>query len=97
MKLVNHDLKEEVLKRRNLLRQIPEYRGVFVDENLTKQRRKLFNMVRREVGKDCCYTNDGTIYARLYKNGIASREFVLKSINTEKDFNSIFAKSTSRK
>ena len=54
-------------------------------------------MVRREVGNDCCYTNDGTIYARLYKNGTASHEFVLKSINTEKDFNSIFRKFTGRK
>ena len=90
VKLVNHDLKDEVIKRRNMLREMPQYRRVFIDENLTKSRRQLFNKVRHEVGNEHCYTNDGTIYVKLY-NANSQKSFTRK-INNKKDFINVFDK-----
>lgn len=92
VKLLNHDLKEEIMKRRNELRKMLRYQRVFIDENLTKQRRKLFSRVRYEVGSDNCYTNDGTIYVKFFKNRAVSEEFTTKKINNEKDFFEVFGK-----
>ena len=92
VKLVNHDLKDEVLKRRHRLRQMPQYRHVYLDENLTKQRRKLYSRVRREVGSENCYTNDGTIFVKLFENTAKSNDFQTRKINNTKDFINIFDK-----
>ena len=97
VKLVNHDLKDAVMSRKDLLRELPQYRRVFIDENLTKSRRQLYSQVRREVGKNRCYTYDGTIYVKFFNNRTNPNQFVTKSINSKKDFNNIFGKLPSGK
>ena len=97
VKLVNHDLKEEVLKHKDRLRKIPSYRHVYIDENLTKHRRWLYSRVRYEVGNDSCYTYDGTIYVKFYKDRSVSNEYEIKRINNTKDFINVFNKKPSGK
>ena len=45
VKFVSHDLKEAVYESRNLLRRMPQFRGIFINENLTAVRRELFKTV----------------------------------------------------
>ena len=88
IKLVSHDLKDEVMKRRNRLRFMPSYKNVYIDENLTQDRRWLFNRVREEVGNKRCHTYDGTIFVKFEcPNG--KRTF---KINNSKDFFYVFNK-----
>lgn len=86
VKLVSHDLKDEVMKRKNLLRKIPDYKHVFVNENLTSHRRWLYKCVREEVGNRNCQTYDGTIYV---KNLHGNMPFKIDNI---KDFFYVFNK-----
>ena len=97
VKLINHDLKDLVMKRKNVLRSMPQYRGVFIDENLTKYRRQLYSKVRREVGSHRCFTNDGTIYVKFFKNPADQNEFTTMKINNKNDFIYIFGKESSGK
>ena len=86
VKLVSHDLKDEVLKRKNELRKNAAYKNVFINENLTRRRRWLYKKVREEVGGRSCYTYDGTIYVKnLHGN-------MLLKINNVKDFFNVFNK-----
>ena len=86
VKLVSHDLKDAVMSRRDLLRDMPEYKKVFIDENLTRRRRWLYKRVREEVGSKNCYTYDGTIYLDN-PNGHEQLK-----INNSRDFFVIFNK-----
>ena len=86
VKLVSHDLKEEVMKRKNLLRKIPAYKQVFVNENLTSHRRWLFKRVREEVGNRNCHTYDGTIYVKNLHGNMPLK------IDNVKDFFYVFNK-----
>ena len=62
VKLVNHDMKDIIYGRRNVLRKMPRFRNVFIDENLTAYRRGLFRTVRKEIGTDWrVRTYDGAI------------------------------------
>lgn len=71
VKLLSHDLKQVILDNRDVLRYLPGFRSVYINENLTKSRRKLFGRVRNSFPLLNCYTNDGTIYVsgRDFNNG----------------------------
>ena len=86
VKIVCHDLKDAVMSRRDRLREMPSYKNVFIDENLTRRRRWLYKRVREEVGNKFCYTYDGTIYI-ADPNGNEPLK-----INNSKDFFIIFNK-----
>lgn len=62
VKLVRHDLKQVILDNRDILRFLPGFRSIFINENLTKSRRKLFGRVRNSFPHLDCFTNDGVIY-----------------------------------
>ena len=64
VKFVSHDLKESVYENRHLLRDIPGMRNIFINENLTATRRKLFARVRSSLPDFHCWTYDGKIRLR---------------------------------
>ena len=49
VKFVSHDVRDYVFKNRDVLRHLPGYRHIFIDENLTAVRRDLFRDVRRSL------------------------------------------------
>ena len=62
VKLINHDIKDIIYAKRNVLRKMPRFRQVYIDENLTAYRRGLFRRVRKEIGTDWrVRTYDGAI------------------------------------
>ena len=64
VKLLSHDKKEFIYNRRHLLRKMPEFKGIFINENLTPFRRKLFSRVRntfKQLDLEC-WSNDGKIH-----------------------------------
>ena len=64
VKLICHDKKEFIYDRRHLLRQLPGFKRIFINENLTPYRRKLFARVRstfKNLDLDC-WSNDGKIH-----------------------------------
>ena len=64
IKFVNHDMKQLIYDRRDILRGMPGCRSVFIHENLTETRRALFQEVRKFERWDS-WTNDGKIYLSL--------------------------------
>ena len=80
VKLVNHDLKQLVYNCRDMLRNMPGYYSVYIDENLTAVRRELFQKVRR-LEQWHSWTDDGKIYLSLRN----SRKPVIKVITCEND------------
>ena len=87
VKLINQDLKDLVMKRRNVLRSMPQYRGVFIDENLTQLRRWLFGKARLQAGKKNCYTYEGVIFLKVFDN---DGSFITKKIAICRDFRDVF-------
>ena len=63
VKFVSHDLRDLIYSNRNILRNIPGYRNIYVNENLTKVRRNLFREIRKVKDFDS-WTYDGKIYMR---------------------------------
>ena len=61
VKLISHDIKEAIYQNRNRLRVLPGLRRVFINENLTVLRRKLFKRVRDTFSDFSCWTEDGKI------------------------------------
>ena len=67
IKLLRHDLKELIYNRRHLLRELPGFKGIYINENLTPLRRKLYARVRRTFKHAFdCWTNDGKIHLLPY-------------------------------
>ena len=63
VKLVNHDLKEAIFERRNRLRKLPAFRNVFINENLTVYRKKLYRDIRKLSSLGYInWTLDGNIF-----------------------------------
>ena len=62
VKLIRHDIKQIIYDNREVLRYLPGYRNIYVNENLTKSRRKLYGRVRTHFPHFKCTTNDGKIY-----------------------------------
>ena len=62
VKLVNHDVKDDIFEHRDILRKLPTFRGIFINENLTSYRRKLYREVRslHNLGWTS-WTRDGVI------------------------------------
>ena len=89
MKFVRHDARDAVYFRRDTLREDPQMKNVFIDENLTEKRRWLYNQVRKEKQWES-RTYDGTIYVK--QKGTDDREF---RITTDYDYFKVFGKSVS--
>ena len=87
VKLVNHDLKDMIMQRKNRLRSVPHRRFVFINEDLTQLRRWLFGKARLQAGKNNCYTYDGVIFVKVFDN---EDSFVTKQITTCRDFVKVF-------
>ena len=89
VKFVSHDLKDEIFLNRDRLRELPEYRGVFINENLTLFRSRLYQIVRRECGRQMeHYTYDGVIYVRKVGDSKSCHAIVDRG-----DFEKVFKKS----
>lgn len=84
VKFLSHDLKEQIHENRELLRKIPEFRNVFINENLTAIRKKLFARARFTFTDFSCWTYDGKIHLR---NRFVPGSHV-HHITCESDFNS---------
>ena len=62
VKLISHDMKQCIFNKRDFLRQMPGFRGIYIDENLTSIRRNLYRRTREAFPSFDCWTNDGSIY-----------------------------------
>ena len=85
VKLINHDLKQLIYDQRDKLRFMPGFRSVYIDENLTTVRRKLFQRARKIPHWDS-WTNDGKIYLSS-KN---SKSRITEVITCEQDLRSFY-------
>ena len=85
VKLINHDLKQLIYNHRDMLRFMPGYQSIYIDENLTAVRRKLFARVRRMRQWES-WTNDGKIFLSLKNSEINITEV----IETENDLRSFY-------
>ena len=63
VKFVNHDVKEEIFEQRDLLRYMPNCKGIYLNESLTVYRTKLYREVRNlhNLGWST-WTRDGIIF-----------------------------------
>ena len=84
VKLLSHDLKDAIYQKRHRLRGIPGLKHIFIDENLTVMRRKLFS-VRDTFRNFECWTDDGKI--RLRDPGASSS--TVYTVTCERDFNDL--------
>ena len=83
VKFVAHDVKDYVFRNRNILRHLPEYKNVFIDEQLTNIRSELFREIRQSLSAEWeVYTYDGSIF--VYSN----KSFRMKpvKITCKRDF-----------
>ena len=64
VKFVNHDLKEAIFEERDMLRQDPKFKNIYLNESLTAFRNKLYKEVRslHNIGW-YTWTRDGVIFA----------------------------------
>ena len=89
VKFVRHDIRDKVYFARDNLRHIHHYRSVFIDENLTKYRSRLFREVRKEKLWQS-WTYDGSIYCcRRGDEPRNSRTFKIVKIT---DFEKLFGR-----
>lgn len=88
VQFISHDVRDAIYNARHFLRNIPEFRHVFINENLTRFRSWLYSHVRKECKRNLYHwTYDGTIYVSkdgTYKN---ARQIMYKS-----DFFEVFGK-----
>ena len=63
VKLVSHDVKQAIYDKRHTLRKLPNFGGIFINENLTAYRRELYREVRtlHKLGWSS-WTQDGVIW-----------------------------------
>ena len=67
VKFVSHDLKQLIYNQRDMFRQMSGFKSIFINENLTFTRTKLFQKVRK-MPLWHSWTNDGKIYLSLKSN-----------------------------
>ena len=67
VKFVNHDLKQCIYNRRDVFRQMPGFQSIYINENLTPTRTKMFQEVRK-MPLWYSWTDDGKIYLSLKSN-----------------------------
>lgn len=65
VKFVSHDLRDFIYSKRDVLRNLPGFRHLYINENLTKVRRNLFRQVRKMSDFES-WTYDGKIYMRHF-------------------------------
>lgn len=84
------DVKHDFLVNKNKLKNMEQYRGVYVNEDLTLLRSKLLQYVKRQDGVESAYTREGKVICRLrdgsrvtvetpddlFKIGLTSIDFV---------------------
>ena len=86
VKLLRHDLKEQIYNRRHLLRELPGFHNIYINENLTPFRRTLYSRVRNTFrGRFECWTNDGKIHLSPYVSKIKT----VLTITSYADFHNI--------
>ena len=61
VKFVRHDVRDKVYMKQDVLREMPGFNRIFIDENLTKYRSHLYREVRKERMWNN-WTYDGVIY-----------------------------------
>ena len=94
VKFVRHDIRDAVYYARDNLRQIRNYRYVFINENLTKYRSRLFREARKEKAWQS-WTYDGAIYCcRRGEDSKASRLWKIVKIS---DFKKVFGRHPFKK
>ena len=54
--------------------------GIFVSENLTKQRRDILNLARKKYGNKQVWSNQGRVYIRLASNAFPRRLWSLQDV-----------------
>ena len=79
VKFVSHDLKQLIYNQRDMFRKMSGFKSIFINENLTLTRTKLFQKVRR-MPLWHSWTNDGKIYLSLKSNAN-----VIEVIESEND------------
>ena len=70
VKLICHDKKQQIYDNREVLRFLPGFDKIFINENLTAARRILFRRVRNAFPRYESWSNDGKIYVKLSEKDI---------------------------
>ena len=89
VKFTRHDAKDEVYFKKDALRKLSGFRYVFINENLTTTRSKIFREVRRERAW-VSWTYDGRIY--VAQKGLNPNTRKVYKIESEQDYERIFRK-----
>lgn len=77
-KFVARSTKHKLMGAKKNLKDKPEYKQVFINEDLTRLRSRMLNMVRRNERTKSCYTRDGKIIC-IYKDGLRERSVIIET------------------
>lgn len=77
-KFVARTTKHKLMRAKQNLKNKPEYRQIYVNEDLTRLRSRMLNMVRRNERVKSCYTRDGKIVC-TYKDGARERRLIIET------------------
>ena len=89
VKFTRHDAKDDIYFRRDKLRNLSRFRHVFINENLTAKRSRIFREVRKEKSWDS-WTYDGRIY--VSQKGLNPKTRVISKIECEEEYEKVFRK-----
>ena len=79
VKFVRREQKVQLLRNKRRLREQDQLRGIYIEEDLTAQRAKLFHAIRRAEGTKKVWTIDGRIHCVIAKNGKEEKKVVIDS------------------
>ena len=68
-KFVRREKKTEVMKAKKNLKSKQEYKGVYIDDDLTQMRGKIMKALREDSNIKRCWSIDGKIFCRVLEKG----------------------------